>query len=107
CARAADGMAECYGAPQGVHPVVGDAQLLQHRQRLRGEGLVELDDLQVVETPAGAVESLVHRGYRADAHAAWFHTRCGGGDNPRDRMQVEALDRILSGQQTGGGAIVE
>ena len=42
-------MAERDGAAVGVHVrgVVGQAELAQHRERLRGEGLVELDHVDL------------------------------------------------------------
>ena len=48
-ARHAERMAERDGAAVGidVRGVVGNAELAQHRQRLAGERLVELDDVEV------------------------------------------------------------
>ena len=59
----------------------------EHRQGLRGEGLVQLDDVDVVEREAGPRERLRHRLHRADAHDLGRHARHGVGDEARHRRR--------------------
>ena len=42
----------------------------QHREHLRRERLVQLDEIEVVQRQTGALEQLPHRRHRPDAHAS-------------------------------------
>src|SRR5260370_39105439 len=44
------------------------AQLARDRQHLRGEGLVELEDIDVLDSHAGGRQYLAHRVDRTDTH---------------------------------------
>ena len=63
-----------YGWPIEIEPPFGlsfsvvDAELVAAVDDLRRERLVQLDDVDVVDLEAGALEELRHREDRADAH---------------------------------------
>src|SRR5690606_6184814 len=54
------------GATVGVHLVLGDAQLAHAVEALRGEGLVELEDVDVVDGQLVLRQQLADRGHRTD-----------------------------------------
>src|SRR6185437_14196516 len=45
-----------------------DAELAHAGERLRGEGFIDLDDVDVLDGEAGALQRLLRRRDRADAH---------------------------------------
>src|SRR5215813_13030108 len=61
-------MAERDRAAVDVQAIGGDLQLALAINRLAGERLVELDDVDVADAEAGLGEELAHRGNGADAH---------------------------------------
>ena len=80
-------MAERDGAAVRVHMrrVVGEAELAQHGQRLRGEGLVELDHVEVADLETEPLAELARRGRGAEAHDARLDARRRAAD---DRAQA-------------------
>src|SRR5699024_7660526 len=64
------GRADCMpvreGAVLDVHDVRREAELAVNGYSNRGEGLVDLDTLHVVEVPALTLQRLTHRGHRPD-----------------------------------------
>ena len=87
-------MADGDGAAVGVYMgrVVGKSKLAQHRERLRREGLVQLDDVHLVEPQPGAGENLARRRRRPDAH-----------DARRDARRRHADEARVRGRAVGGG----
>ena len=67
-AGASEWMAEGDGAAVDVELVVGDAELLLDVDRLAAEGLVDLEDVDVVDREVVLGEQLLDRRERADAH---------------------------------------
>src|SRR2546430_10942432 len=51
--RAADRMAQGHGAPADVEALPGDAELLPHADARRGERLVVLDQIELIELHPG------------------------------------------------------
>ena len=84
-AAGAQRVAQGDGAAVRVHAriVVGDAQLAQHGQALRGEGLVQLDHVHLFQRQAGLGQHLARRGRRADAHDARRDAGGGHADHAR------------------------
>src|SRR5437016_1366340 len=62
-ARAArtDGMAERDGAAVHVHAILRDAELAQHAERLRGERLVELPEVDLFPAQVRLLQRLLRR----------------------------------------------
>src|SRR5690242_1092941 len=102
-------VAERDRAAPRVHPrvVVGDLEVLQERQHLHGERLVDLDEADVVHGQGVAGEQLLGRGDGPDAH----HLRLDAGerevDEPHPRREAEVAGDVLGGQQACGRAVVE
>ena len=71
-------MAERDGAAVEVDLARVDAELAHAGERLGGEGLVELDDVDVLDLEAGARERLAARRDRTDAHD--LRRAAGDGD---------------------------
>src|SRR5919198_4273745 len=67
-AAAAEGMAERNGAAVRVHPGRVKPQLADTGERLRGEGFVELDHVEVTHVEARALQRLARGGDGAEAH---------------------------------------
>ena len=66
-----------------------------HGQHLRGKGLVEFDQVDVVERQAGALQRQLDGGHRADAHALGLDAGDRPGDQARQRLQTERC-RLLA-----------
>src|SRR5690606_41827667 len=96
--------------PSGITSV-GDLALLsspalEYREHLAGEGLVLLDQVEIVEGEPGAGEQFRHRGHRADAHRRWLTT---GGRPPAQephRLQAELVELVLGNDQARGRRVV-
>ena len=64
-AGGADRVADGDGAAVDVDDRGVPAQVLVDRERLRGEGFVRLDEIEVLDRPAGLLQRLARRGDRA------------------------------------------
>ena len=62
-------------------------------QGLRGEGLVELDDVDVVDLQPGPVEQLAGGGLGTDAHDSWWYAGSSGRRDSRQRRRSVLLHR--------------
>jgi hypothetical protein len=67
------------------------AEFAHDSERDGGEGLVDLDALDVADLPAGALERLAHRRHRADAEHAGLDRADAVGDEARHRLQAVLL----------------
>src|SRR5258706_15176110 len=67
--RHAERMTERNGAAVRIDVlgVIGESELAQHRQRLRGERLVELDQIEIADFQSQPRHQLLSRRHRADA----------------------------------------
>ena len=74
-AGAAEGVAEGDGPAVRVRLLGGEAELLLPGQHHRGEGLVDLDEVDVVDGHAGPGQRLAGRLDRAEAHDLGVHAR--------------------------------
>ena len=86
---------------------LGGVQLerVDHRQRLRGERLVQLDPADVADLQPGVAQRRGDGLDRADAHDLRRHAPRGEADEARQRLQVVLLDGFLAGQDQRAGAV--
>src|SRR5262245_43354828 len=66
--RATERVAERDRAAVDVQPFEIEVQLLDHRERLRGEGFVEFDQIDLLELQTGRLQRLRNRDDRSDSH---------------------------------------
>ncbi len=85
----AERVAEGDGAAVGVDPVGVGVELLLPGQHDRGEGLVDLEDVDVVDADAGALEQALGGVDRAGEHQHRVDADQAGVDDPGPRPQAE------------------
>ncbi len=97
----------CTTVAERIAPVApsGWPRVADHRQRLGGERLVQLDPVDVLQLQAGVAQRDRNRFLRSDAHDLGRHAANGEGDEARQRLQVEALYRPCARQQQRTGAV--
>ena len=93
--------------PSGLTRVGVETELGDDGERLGGERLVELDDLELVELPAGPFEGQPQRRRRTDAHPARLDPGRGPRHDARQRGQPVAGDAVVAGEQHRRGPVVE
>src|SRR6185437_16597710 len=106
-AGGADRVAERDPAAVRVDALGGQVQFPGHGQCLGGEGLVDLEHVDLVDLEAGAVEHLARRGYRAHAHDPRLDSRVTVTDHPAERGEAVAVHERSRGEHHGRGGIVE
>ena len=84
-------MADRDGPTVDVHPLVVEPELSHHREALRCECLVQLDEIDLRDIDARAGEQLAHGRNRSDPH----HARIDAGDSAADE-RAERLDAELA-----------
>src|SRR5690606_20673265 len=87
--------------------VVLDTQLAHDGQALGGEGFVQLDDVDLIDAQALPVQQLAYCRYRADAHDARLDAGGGHAEDPGHRLEAVFLHCVGTGDQHGGGAVVD
>ena len=102
-----DRMAERDPSAEEVQPVPIELQLAFAGDHLRGEGLVDLDQVDVGEREAGLLEDLLRRGHRADAHDLGRNPGPAHPHDPRERLPALRLRARLRHQDHRGGAVGE
>src|SRR5437762_3118869 len=90
-AGGAEGMAEADGAAVHVHLLAIEAQLLLDRQVLACERLVDLEEIELVELHAHALERLADRRRRTEAHDVGIHADRGVGAHESERLLAGGL----------------
>ena len=88
-AGAAERVAEGDRAAVDVEPLLVDPQLAGAGEDLGGEGLVQLDQVDLVEREAGGGEGAGDRLDRADAHVGGVDAGDAEGDDPGERLGAE------------------
>ena len=68
-----------------------EAELLDAHQRLAGERLVELHEVEIVGLDPGALEGLARGRYRADAHDRRIDPRHRGRNDPGQGLEAELV----------------
>ena len=84
-------MAQRYAAAVRVRALGRELEIACDGDRLRGEGLVQLDEIDVGELDARALEQAAHGGHRADAHVTRLDARVGVTGEAGHRLQSECL----------------
>ena len=92
-------MAEGDGAAIEIDPRRIEPKLLDAGQRLGGEGLVELDNIDLVERQAGPGQRLADRRHRAEAHQFGLAAGDREGADARQHRQPMLAGVILAGHQ--------
>ena len=105
CAGAADGMTERNRSAVYVEFFAIEMQLAIASQHLRGEGFVQLGQIEIVCRQPRFLVQLLHRGYRTKAHSPRINPGCSSRHNPRQRLQVVLFHKPLAGQDHRGGAV--
>jgi hypothetical protein len=85
---------------------VGEAPLPGDRQHLAGEGLVELDQVDLGELDVGQRERLGGRRHRPDAHRLRRDAGHRPGHQPGQRAQPELGGLLRGGDHADRGAVV-
>src|SRR6516225_4827098 len=106
-AGAAERVTDGDRATVDIHLLRVELELVDDRDRLRGERLVHLGQLEVLRAPSGTGERAVHRGHRADPHIVRVHPGRRGTDVAGDRRHARAVDRLLGHEQQGGASVVQ
>ncbi len=92
-----------------VRPLVvggAEAPLPHDGQRLRGERLVELDEVDIAQLQPGFGKCALGGRYRADAHHVGRHTRDGPRHQSHQRSEAEFGGPLRGGHQTHGRRVV-
>ncbi len=100
-------MAERDGAAVDVELLVGDAELALAVDRLAREGLVDLEEVDVVDREAGLREQLLHRRERADAHDRRVDARRCEGAEVAERLEPERLGLLAAHHERRRRAVGE
>ena len=90
-----------------VEPLVVDAERPRRREHLRGERLVELDQVDVVDGQARAGQGHARRVDRSEAHDLRRQAADPGGDDAGERGQAELVDDPVADHDDRRGAVVE
>src|SRR5690606_33278979 len=93
------------GAAVDVDLAAVDVEGLQVTQHDGGEGLVDLDQVDVGERHAGFLQNLVRHVDRAGEHDRRLGPDIGEGPDARARLDAGGGARFLAADQHGGGAI--
>ena len=104
-ARRADRMAERDRAAVDVDSRGIERQVPQDGQDLRREGFIQLDQLEVAELQAGAIQELADRGHRSDAHHARIDAGGRPPDDPREGLQAAPKSFVFLGQHDGRATV--
>ena len=89
----------------GVHAAVLriDLQRLQAAEHLRGERLVDLDDVHVGQRQPGPGQSLSRRRHGPKPHHPRLYSGDGGRDNARQRHRAGLLTHSVRSDDERGG----
>ncbi len=82
-------------------------ELINDGNGLRGERLVDLEQCQVTDLPAGPAQRLAHRRHRPDPHVVGVHPRAGAARVASQRFGARPLHGTLGHQQQAGRAVVQ
>jgi hypothetical protein len=94
-------------AAVNVDPVVGDTEVPLVLQHDRGKGLVQLEQVDVVDRQCGLGEKLAGGRRRAGQHDRRVTARDGGPGDAGSRAQTEFLADLLAAEQDERGAVYD
>src|SRR5580704_7213448 len=106
-ARASKRMPKCYCAAINVEPFFVDLEIGVAGEDLRGESLVDFEQVDVADFQPGARQCLVRRGDGTPSHDFRTDARDSGRANLRERFQAERLRPLRAHQQDGCGAVAQ
>ena len=101
----AERMAERNRAAVDIDLIQRELQIADAGDRLRSEGFVELDDVELADLDAGALQRLARGADRTDAHDLRAAAADGDGFDRGQNVEVMALRVILRADQERGGAV--
>src|SRR5690606_25061006 len=104
-AGGAERVTQCDGAAVDVDLVQGQAHVLDEAQHDRGERLVDLDEVDVVDGQPGLGERLAGGGCGAGEHDGRLGAGDRGGDDPGTRGQSVPLPHLAGADGDEGGAV--
>src|SRR6185437_2051586 len=105
CAGGSQRVTHGDGAAVDVELLVGNVEVLLELQHHGGEGLVQLEQVDVVDGQTGAVEHLLGRGGRAGQHDHRVGAAGRGGDDARPRGQALRFAGGLGADHDQRGAV--
>jgi hypothetical protein len=106
-AGAAERVAERDRAAVHVQPIGRDAELARAVEGLRGERLVDLEEIDVRDLEPGLREELLDRGERADAHDRRVDADRDVRAEVAEALQAERLRLLGAHDERGGCAVRE
>src|SRR5487761_819677 len=104
-----EGVADGDRAAPRVHPgvVVGDLEVVEEREHLDRERLVNLDEADIVHREPLPGEELLGGGHRADAHDLGLDAGELEVNQPHLGPQAKLACDLLGGDEAAGGAVVD
>src|SRR5205085_2129645 len=90
----AEGMTQRNGAAVDVYFFPVESELFFDRQVLPGKGLIDLDQIESVQTQSGPRQHLTRSGRRAHAHERRLDASRGPANEASNRLQAMAVDRF-------------
>ena len=106
-AAGADGMADSDGAAVDVDAVEGEAEFFGYAEGLHAEGFIELEEVDVVDGPAGAGKDFLNAGDGSEHNPARGYAAGGLGADGRERREVEFAGALGGHEDDGGGRVVD
>ena len=105
----AERMAQRNGAAVGIDEIgiLRQPELAEAGDGLGGEGLVQLDDVEIADGEAEALQQLLRRRHRPDPHDPRRHAGRGHAQHPCPRRQPVALGRRSRGEQQSRRPIID
>ena len=86
--------------------IIRHAELSEHPQRLRGEGLIQLYQIHIVNIESGSLQHFTHCRYRPQPHQARFNTRRRHRHDTRARREPLYAGLLFTGDNQRRCAIV-
>src|SRR5207302_6131017 len=108
-ARAAcpDGMTQGYRPPVDIELVLRDGEFPPHRYRLGGEGLVELEEVDVSQLDARLLQSQFNGPNRSHSHDAGSHPGARVAPDSCERHAMLGLGAVVAHDHDRCGAVVD
>src|SRR5215472_8088000 len=94
-------MTKCDRTAVDVQPILVDPEFAITGQYLRGERLVDFDQVDLIDFELRAVEHLVRCRYRSPSHDLRPHAGDSGCANPRHRPESERTCTLTAHEQHG------
>mmetsp|Transcript_17231 Transcript_17231/g.44330 ORF Transcript_17231/g.44330 Transcript_17231/m.44330 type:complete len:227 (+) Transcript_17231:293-973(+) len=98
-------MAQGDGAALGVHLLHGDLEVVHGHRRLRGEGLIDLEDVNIVDFQVGLLQGGRDREGRTNAHDVGVHTDDREAAEAANDREAHSLGHVAAREQDQRGAV--